>query len=258
MLTFYSGTPGSGKSLHVARDIYYNLRKRKRPVIANFPIDYDHVTQMGKKKAANFYYVDNSELTVRWLYEYAYKNHKMGKEGQTIVIIDECQVLFNPREFDRRDRLPWITFFTQHRKLGFHFILILQNDRLVDRQIRSLFEYEVKHRKLNNFGPFVFLYMLGGLKMFVAVTYWYSVKQKIDRRFFTYKSKHGNLYDSFMMFDGSIKGLDIEIDSKFNKQSVTKIRQEKGIVIMGEEVVEQEKISWLNNYMQKYKESQND
>lgn len=225
MITLYSGTPGSGKSLHVAREIYYNLLKRKRSVIANFPIDYEHLTKNGKKKAGKFTYMDNSELTVESLYRYAYENHELGKEGQTIVIIDECQVLFNPREFDKRDRLPWITFFTQHRKLGYHFILISQNDRLVDRQIRSLFEYEVRHRKLNNFGAFALLYLLGGLKVFVAITYWYSVKEKVERKFFIYKKKHGKLYDSFLMFEGSIKGVDFK--AKGEEQADQRLKKKK-------------------------------
>jgi hypothetical protein len=207
MITFYSGTPGSGKSLHVAREIYFNLLIKKRPVVANFPIDYDYLTKRkllrSNKKAAKFTYVDNKDLTINWLYKYAFENHKLGKEGQTIVIIDECQVMFNPREFSRADRLEWITFFTQHRKLGYHFILISQFDRLIDRQIRCLFEYEVKHRKLNNFGPFVFL----PFKTFVAISYWYGIGERVDRKIFIYKRKHGKLYDSFMMFDGVIKGL---------------------------------------------------
>ena len=49
MIYFYSGTPGSGKSLHVARDIMSKLRrKEKNNVICNFPINTDLVD--GKRK----------------------------------------------------------------------------------------------------------------------------------------------------------------------------------------------------------------
>ena len=58
--------------------------------------------------------------------------------------------------------------------------MISQFDRLVDRQIRSLFEYEVKHRKANNFK---ILNMLP-IKLFVAVTVWYGIKEKINAEFF--------------------------------------------------------------------------
>ena len=40
MIYLYSGTPGSGKSLHTARDIRDALRLRKMPVIANFDINH--------------------------------------------------------------------------------------------------------------------------------------------------------------------------------------------------------------------------
>ena len=217
MIYFYSGTPGSGKSLHMAREIFFNLRVKKRPIIANFPIDYDHVTKNGRKKAAKFTYAPNHQLSPQYFYDYARKNHVLGKEGQTVVCIDECQVLFNPREFSRGDRLPWIMFFTQHRKLGYHFILVSQFDRLVDRQIRCLFEYDIKHRKLNNFGPFVFL----PVATFVAITYWYGVNEKCDRKFFTHKRKHSKLYDSFMLFDGAIKGVETETDTTPDEEGET-------------------------------------
>ena len=42
MIYMYTGTPGSGKSYHVAKEIYWNLR-HGRNVIANFDINYDAV-----------------------------------------------------------------------------------------------------------------------------------------------------------------------------------------------------------------------
>ena len=93
--------------------------------------------------------MDNSELTVQALTDYARKNHKIGKEGQTLVVIDECQVKFNSRDFGKKDRMDWVVFFTQHRKYGFDpFILIAQYDRMIDRQITCLIESEHKHRKV--------------------------------------------------------------------------------------------------------------
>jgi len=202
MIWFYSGTPGSGKSLHMAKDIYFKLLHKKQNVIANFPVDTKLISNNGKKKIGNFIYKDNSELTVKYLVEYAKENHVIGKEGQTLVCIDECQVLFNPREFDRKDRLNWITFFTQHRKFGYNFILCSQFDRLVDRQIRCLFEYEIKHRKVNNFGIGVLL----PVSTFVCVTYWYGIKEKIAANYFIYRRKYADIYNSFMLFDGAVQG----------------------------------------------------
>ena len=43
MIYFYSGTPGSGKSLNVARDIYQKLVYRKQNVITNMQINFDYI-----------------------------------------------------------------------------------------------------------------------------------------------------------------------------------------------------------------------
>ncbi len=201
MIYLYSGTPGSGKSLHMAQDIFFKLR-RKHSVIANFMIDEEVVKQrlFGKKDIGQFTFMDNEELSVSKLVEYARKNHVMGKESQTLLCIDECHVLFNPREFQRKDRLNWIQFFTQHRKLGFNIILVTQNDRLLDRQIRGLIEYEIKHRKVNNFK----IGKLLPIKTFIAIENWYGVREKIGSSFFVYQKRLGKLYDSYKMFDDSL------------------------------------------------------
>ena len=60
MITLYSGTPGSGKSLHVAERIYYRLRSW-RPVICNFEINLKNVHKR-RYKHLNFTYIDNYDL----------------------------------------------------------------------------------------------------------------------------------------------------------------------------------------------------
>jgi len=200
MIYLYSGTPGSGKSLHMARDILVKLQIKGQNVIANFPINEDILKKTflcRKNKKGEFFYRDNSVMTVDFLVKYAKKNHVIGKEGQTLICLDECQILFNPREFQRKDRIKWIEFFTQHRKLGYNVILVTQNDRLLDRQIRSLIEYEYRHRKVNNFKIGKFL----PVKSFAAVQYWYGVRERLGVEFFIYRKKLGDLYDSYKMFD---------------------------------------------------------
>lgn len=199
MIYFYSGTPGSGKSLHVAKDIYNKLFLSKQNVIANFDINRDMYNK--KKKKGNFIYKDNFEITPDFFYDYARKNHVLGKENQTLCVIDECQILFNPRTWNNKNRLEWINFFTQHRKWGYNFILISQFDRLVDRQIRSLFEYECKHRKANNYK----MGKLFPLATFVSVEYWYGVKERCGCEFFTYRKKYGRMYDTFKNFDINVE-----------------------------------------------------
>lgn len=196
MIYFYSGTPGSGKSLHVARDIYIRLNKNKKypNVIANFAIN----EKMIKNKKSKFIYRDNFDLTVEFLLSYAFENHKLGVENQTLVVVDECSVIWNSRSWMKdADRMEWLKFFVQHRKLGYNFILISQTDRQIDRQIRSLFEYEVKHRKVNNFK----IGQLLPISTFAAVTYWYGLNERLGVEFFTYRKKWSKFYDSYGTFE---------------------------------------------------------
>lgn len=199
MIYFYSGTPGSGKSLHVARDIYYRLNRNKKypNVIANFMINKDMI----RNDKAVFIYKDNSDLTVEFLVNYAMENHRMGVENQTLVIVDECSVIWNARDWNKSSagntRMEWLKFFVQHRKLGYNFILISQNDRQVDRQIRMLFEYEVVHRKINNFKIGKFL----PISAFIAIESWYGVNERLGSEIFTYRKKWGKFYDSYGTFE---------------------------------------------------------
>lgn len=198
MVTMYTGTPGSGKSVHASRDVISWLR-RGRGLIANYPINEETV---GKCKSHALYW-DNSELTVGRLVQYAYEHHKIGKEHQTLVIVDEAQVKFNCRDLQRTDRQDWVNLFTQHRKLGFDFILITQFDRMIDRQIRAMAETEVKHRKLNNYGTggLVFSLLTGGSTWFVAIEYWYGGnKLVLGKEVFRYRKQYGKISDSYRLF----------------------------------------------------------
>jgi len=195
MIEFYTGTPGSGKSLHASREIVSWLR-RGQTVICNFPVKQ---CLKGMNKGIVIY-KDNSQITVKYLIEYAMANHIEGKEGQTLVVFDECQIKFNCREFGRADRNEWVTFFSMHRHLGYNIILITQNDRLIDKQIRAMVEYEHKHRKLNGNGFVGVLLMFTGLKWFIDIESWYGVKMVLGRSMFVYRKKYGKIYDSYRKF----------------------------------------------------------
>lgn len=198
MIYLYSGTPGSGKSLHTARVIYYTLQ-RGMPVIANFPINLDNV---GRHRG-EFVELDNDSLTPDFLINYSASYFSGGrvKEGKLLLVIDECQLMFNAREWNAKGRAQWLSFFTQHRKFGYDVILVAQFDRMIDRQIRALIEYEQIHRKVSNFGwkgKVFSLFCLG--RLFVAVKIWYPMKEKTGSEFFVSKKKFYSLYDTFGMF----------------------------------------------------------
>lgn len=197
MIFLYSGTPGSGKSLNSIRDIVFKLQNGGN-VISNFPININLIKPKRNKKIGKFVYKPNSDLTVDFLTDFALKNHVKGKEGQTLIVIDEAQSMFNPRDFRDKSRKDYNHFFSLHRHLGYNVILITQNDRLLDKQIRCLLEYEIKHRKVNNFK---FIGKILPFSTFACVTYWYGVREKMDVSFFKYRKSLSNMYDSYALFD---------------------------------------------------------
>ena len=198
MIYLYSGTPGSGKSLHTARDILDALKVKKLPVIANFDINPDT-----KGYAERFTYRDNMSLTPDFLLAFSedfFKGRKV-KEDRILLVIDEAQLVFNSRNWNQGQRMAWIEFFSQHRHFGYKIILIAQFDRMIDRQIRSLVEIEVNHRKMGNFGVKGLLLSLPFRgRLFLAISYYYGLNEKVGTSFLLPRRRYFRLYDSYSRF----------------------------------------------------------
>ena len=222
MIYFFTGKPGNGKSLHMA-EIMYRAIKHGKNVIANFEINesvFDKCRHREKLGAfiyeSNYYWLNNAykDAGRRYsyldgLYNYALQFHKRNGRGQiiehqTLLVIDECQELFNTRTWNRRDRLEWASFFRQHRKYGFDVYLISQDDKVVDKQIRAVLEYEQEHRCVNNYKFFGrILGALAGGKLFVCITKWYSKRgadAHIKTEWFAGKKRYYEFYDSYKVF----------------------------------------------------------
>ena len=202
MVTLYTGTPGSGKSYHSTVDIIGYLKKNKN-VIANYELMLNNKRLKIKGK---FTYMRTEDMTASKLVEYAKINHKKNRrgnivEGQTLLVIDECSIIFNSREYSRSDRMAWITFLQQHRKLGYNVRLICQQDRMIDRQIRGFVEYEVKHRKMTNFKlAWKILALFKGYNLFGAITYWYGNRERIGFEAFSVKRLIADTYNTSLIF----------------------------------------------------------
>ena len=201
MIEFYSGTPGSGKSLHVAEKLYYWVRAGL-PAVGNFDINLDRIKTRHKKE---YVFKRNDELTPEFLLAYANEQIKKKgkvKEDSILLVIDECQLMFNARDWTKQGRGEWLHFFTLHRHLGYKIILVAQFDRMIDRQVRSLIEYEYIHRKVSNFGrkgKIVSALALGNL--FVCVKVWYPMKEKVGSEFFKAHKRYYSLYDTYALFE---------------------------------------------------------
>ena len=197
MITLMSGTPRSGKSLHavyIALDDYLKIGKN---VITNFPLDWHRKL---KRIKGDYQYWKNEDITPRHLLEYAQEHHKQGTHVQTLVVIDEASIMFNARDFSRKDRIEWINFFANHGHFNFDFILIAQNDKMLDKQIRGLIEYDVKHRSLSNFNFLTLLIskIFGGL--FLCISYWYPIHLCNGKSIIRFNRRKASCYDTMALF----------------------------------------------------------
>ena len=197
-ISLYSGTPGSGKSLHATERIRKRLA-RGLPVVANYNLDATKIPH-----PELFTYLDNQELTPQALVDYArgwFDSHRFG-EDKILVVIDECQLIFNSREWQNKDRMAWIQLLSQHRKMGLCIILVAQFDKMIDRQFRALIEYEYVHRKVSNFGVVgwvMSLFFLG--RAHVCIQRYYPLNQRLGARWFVARNSIFEMYDSYGSFD---------------------------------------------------------
>lgn len=212
MIYFYSGRPGSGKSLHCAKMIDQYHKKGKH-VICNFEVNENFWKKKYCKKnkhTGDFGIIEelnNEQLTIDFLMDFANKNHERNargqiKENQTLLIIDECQTMFNSRSWNQNGRSEWVIFFTQHRKFGYTVILVSQHKDLIDKQIRHIFQHDYEHRNVKNFKLFGwFLALLcGGNLFFIPVKSMDTGKKDHTEIMFASK-KYYKLYDSYKIFD---------------------------------------------------------
>ena len=204
MIMLYSGTPGSGKSLHSARVLLNAVNRHKMLCITNYEIDRNKIKNNEYLKI-----LTNADLvTPDLLYQYSndYFEGRKRKEGEILLFLDEAQLLFNSRAYQDKHRMEWLSFFSQHRKYGYDIILMAQFDRMLDRQLRSLIEYEFTHRKVSNFGLFgKLLSLVFGGQLFVAIRTWYPLKKDIGHEFFVAWKKYYSIYDTFATFEANKK-----------------------------------------------------
>lgn len=198
-ISMFTGTPGSYKSCHATQEIISYLKSGKN-VISNYPVNYQNVL---KNIKGDFIYIDNLSLTPQFLIDYAQSHHKSNYKAQTLVVIDEASIIFNSREYNRKDRMEWIKFLANHRHFNYNFILITQLDTMLDKQIRGLVEYEYKHRALKNYNLITWLISkcFGGL--YLTLEMWYPCKMRIGSKFCKFHKKIASCYDTMALFVGN-------------------------------------------------------
>lgn len=201
-ITMYSGTPGSGKSLHAVHDVRFWLNRRHpRPVIANFPLDEFAPV----KQRETYHYYPNGMLTPKLITDFCddyWTNvNTRFREGYVKVVFDECQLLWNARNWSAKDRLAWVELMSQHRKYGIDMILIAQSAKMIDNQFRMLIEYEYLHRKISNLG------LIGGLiglltfdRLYWHINTYFQTGEQLGLDWFVASKKDFRMYDTHARF----------------------------------------------------------
>ncbi|HEX5519995.1 MAG TPA: zonular occludens toxin domain-containing protein [Candidatus Nitrosocosmicus sp.] len=207
VIELFTGFPGGGKSFNATK-IGTQLadgRFHDKYVIANFPIKPKKTLfsrwRKVKENKPRWIYKTNEELTVQYLVQLSIDKGWVDKESSALIIFDEAGIPFNSRAWNAKDRMEWIQFLSQHRKFGYDVIFITQDGKMIDRQIRSLAEYEVVHRKMNNMFAFKWL-SLFRITLFACVSYWNGERfGKGQLRLQVYNKKTALRYDSMNLFD---------------------------------------------------------
>ena len=94
----FTGTPGSGKSLHAASLVRYELtRKYPRPVIANFALGDGAPLSDAQREL--YTYVPNEDMSAarieRMCQDYWLDSGRPFREDYITLVLDECQLLFH-------------------------------------------------------------------------------------------------------------------------------------------------------------------
>lgn len=232
MIEVAQGSPGSGKSaVAVARAILH--LKKGGVVAANFSLidgwaeEVASKTLLGKfsptyakQKAISLhkrFYRINSLSAIKKINPVKesvdiYQDKGKYSEGSGLLILDEAQLVFNSRKWDKN--FDWIEFFTQHRKLGWNVILIAHSIEMIDSQIRPLAEYESRFRNLQKVKWPVIGLPLSPFPLFLVIKRYAGLGAGASviasRETFPLPLWAARLYDSLLVFSADSWGSDTD------------------------------------------------
>lgn len=236
MIEVAQGSPGSGKSaVAVARAILH--LKRGGVVAANFSLvdgwaesivshslygkflkyfKPDCFYKLCLSMYNRFYRVD-SLSAIKQIYPvsegvHLYKDTGKYSEGSGLLILDEAQLVFNSRKWDKN--MDWIEFLTQHRKLGWNVILIAHSIEMIDSQIRPLAEYESRFRNMQKLHIPIIGLPMSPFPLFIVIKRYAGLgagaSVVASRDLFPLPLWAARLYDSLLVFSADAWGRDTE------------------------------------------------
>lgn len=148
-----TGNLGSGKSLvSVGRIQEYLLQGRK--VATNLNLNLEKLLTPRSKNT----YVRLPDFPSRDDFELlGLGNESTDEKHNGLLVLDECGVFFNSREWADKGRQSAIAWLLHSRKKGWDVIFIVQNIELIDKQIRvSMLEHVGVCKRLDRYKiPFV-------------------------------------------------------------------------------------------------------
>lgn len=241
MIEIMQGSPGSGKSaVAVARAILH--LKRGGVVAANFSlidgwaeavvrntvmyrllclvsvfIPFLAAGYLHKKASClhrRFYRVD-SLAAIRLIFPLdeavgLYKSKGGFSEGEGLLLLDECQLVFNARKWEKN--FDWIVFFTQHRKLHWNVALIAHSIEMVDSQIRPLAEYASTFRNMQKLKVPLLGLPMSPIPLFIVIKRYAGLgagaSVVASRDLFPLPLWAARLYDSLLVFNADDWGKD--------------------------------------------------
>lgn len=222
MITIFQGTLGSGKSASMVVDMIEHLRTGG-VVAANFSLVPDWAEQLaGMGWKAKLGLVDQGAIAASlrsrflkvqslddiWkasedLIPKALAPISSQREGRGRLYLDECQLVFNSRDFSKN--MGWIHFFSQSRKLKWDVFLVAHSVNMIDKQIRPFIEFETRFRDMRKIKFLGIIPMApAGLPMFLAITRYAGISagagEIAHRRVYPLIKQFAALYDSALVF----------------------------------------------------------
>lgn len=201
MLQTYSGTPGSGKSYHIVKDMIWHI-KRGGVVVTNLDLDINAILKYHKSLSKNdlderLIILPNSSITPQLLFNITLQ-HKNNPYAR-LLVIDEAGDLFNTREWNNANRPAWLKFFRMHRHLQYNCILVSQHRKMLDKQIQWLFDTDVQHRNIREYGFLGWFLHLIFPRLFIAVSVYVPLNSKSGSTWVWLKDKYANCYDTYTL-----------------------------------------------------------
>jgi RecA/RadA recombinase len=209
VIRLVTGPPGNGKSFYAVRATA-NALMEKKVVATNVELRDDWVEYIANRDP---FLITNRYARRKWFREAPGRYHytddleelfsirlRGNREGRGLAVLDEAHNWMNARSWSAEDRKQIVRWFSQHRKLGFDVVLIAQDQAMLDKQVRDLFEYHVAVRNLRK------ARMMGvpivPCNMFLAVWQWHAATRVIVKREVFRLSWRKNLYNTMALSHG--------------------------------------------------------